>query len=126
MLLDISIEVAIFALRFSLQFDTVLFPGDRRSVGAYPPLRHYVISRYSIAESLNSYMSYLFDLWSLRTALDKPGLNGEAAMKKFTFVQRLVLALIPIGVELVRLAEIIVKNVTINYRKNGCSMGFQV
>ncbi|MGF6876973.1 ABC-type phosphate transport system substrate-binding protein [Paraburkholderia sp. MM5477-R1] len=47
-------------------------------------------------------------------------------MKNLTFVQRLVLVLIPFATELVRLAELIYKNVTINYRNHGTSMGFQV
>lgn len=71
-------------------------------------------------------MHISFDLWSLRTALDKPGLNGEAAMKRLTFVQRLVLALIPFATELVRLAEEVIKNMTINYKNHGTSLGLQV
>jgi hypothetical protein len=70
-------------------------------------------------------MSYQFDLWSLRTALDKSGLNGEAAMKD-NFKQRLVLVLIPLLTEIVRLAEVIIKNVTINYKSYGSEMGLQV
>lgn len=47
-------------------------------------------------------------------------------MKNFTFVQRLVLVLIPFATELVRFAELVYKNVTINYGKYGTTMGFQV
>jgi hypothetical protein len=47
-------------------------------------------------------------------------------MKKLTFLQRLVLALIPFATELVRLAEEVVKNMTANYKNYGTSLGFQV
>jgi len=47
-------------------------------------------------------------------------------MKKLTFVQRLVLVLIPFATELVRFAEEVYKNVTINYQNYGTSVGFQV
>jgi hypothetical protein len=47
-------------------------------------------------------------------------------MKKLTFVQRLVLVLIPFATELVRFAEEVYKNVTINYKNYGTSVGFQV
>jgi len=45
-------------------------------------------------------------------------------MKNLTFVQRLVLALIPFATELVRFAEAVIKNVTINYKNYGTSVGF--
>lgn len=50
----------------------------------------------------------------------------KAAMKKLTFVQRLVLALIPFATELVRLAEAVIKNMTANYKIYGTSVGFKV
>ncbi|QIN62579.1 hypothetical protein SBC1_25950 [Caballeronia sp. SBC1] len=47
-------------------------------------------------------------------------------MNNLTFVQRLVLALIPFVTELVRLAGAVIKNVTINYKNHGTSLGFEV
>ncbi|MGG1950263.1 hypothetical protein [Ralstonia solanacearum] len=47
-------------------------------------------------------------------------------MKKLTFVQRLVLALIPFATEVIRLAEVVIKNMTANYKNYGTSVGFQI
>jgi hypothetical protein len=47
-------------------------------------------------------------------------------MKKLTFKQRLVLALIPFATELVRLVEYIIKNMTANYENHGSALGFQI
>lgn len=95
-------------------------------LAAYPPFRHYVISRYSISESTNSMMSYLVNCRSCAFALDEPGPNGEAEMNKLTFTQRLVLAGMTLAIELVRLAEIALKYLTNNYKLYGTKVDVQV